>query len=121
MPAAEAELREFLAHDLRWNAAATARQGTGPVPLAAPEADGPEAAWSEVTIPVDGHPVAFACLAEGRNWVAHAELENQTLVLSARDLPHDQVALVRVTDVEPYIDGTRRIEEARTRHGSRDH
>ena len=69
---------------------------------------------------VDGRPVAFAWLAEGRHWVAHAELEDRTLVLSARDLPLDQVALVRVTDVEPYLDGTRRLEQARARHLGRD-
>jgi hypothetical protein len=118
-PGARADLRRLLADDLRWNAAATAPQEAGPGPWTAP--DVPEAAWSEVTIPVDGRPVAFAWLAEGRHWVAHAELEDRTLVLSARDLPLDQVALVRVTDVEPYLDGTRRIEEARARHLGPDH
>jgi hypothetical protein len=118
-PGATAELRQFLADDLRWSAAVAARQGAGQGPWSAP--DTPGSAWSEVTIPVDGRPVAFAWLAEGRHWVAHAELEDRTLVLSARDLPLDQVALVRVTDVEPYLDGTRRLEQARARHLGRDH
>jgi hypothetical protein len=119
-PEPEAELRELLADDLRWSAAITAGQGAGPVPWAAPGGGGGETSWSEVSIPVDGHPVAFAWLAEGRHWVAHAELEgHRTLVLFARDLPADRVALVRVTDVEPYLEGTRRIEQARAREGGR--
>jgi hypothetical protein len=118
----DAELRALLADDLRWNAALAERPGPGPAPPAAdpgpppPAADpGVEAAWSEVMIPVDGRPVAFAWLAEGRHWVAYAELQGRTLVLSARDLPVDRVALVRITDIEPYLEGTRELEEARTR------
>jgi hypothetical protein len=116
-PGAEAELRRLLADDLRWQAAVAAGQDPGP--WGAPAAG--EAAWSEVTVPVDGRPVAFSWLAEDRHWVAHAELEDRTLVLFARDLPPDQVALVRVRDVEPYLAGTRRIEEARARHLRREH
>lgn len=107
-----AELRALLADDLQWNAALAERRGAGPAPL---PADQGEAAWSETTIPVDGRPVAFARLAVGRHWVAYAELEDRTLVLSARDFPVDQVALVRITDVEPYVDGTRELDEQRAR------
>jgi hypothetical protein len=33
-------------------------------------------------------------------------------VLQGRDLDAGEVELVRVTDVEPYVEGTRRLEEA---------
>jgi hypothetical protein len=116
----DAELRAYLADDLQWNAAVAERRGVGPAPLAAGAAGAAgEAAWSEVTIPVDGEPVAFAWLAEGRHWVAYAPLEDRTLVLSARDVPVNQVALVRVTDVEPYLDGTRQLDAAWTRRRRR--
>jgi hypothetical protein len=74
-----------------------------------------------VTIPVDGQPVAFQRLARGRHWVASAELDDRTLTLHARDLPVESVELVRVTDVEPYIQGQRRLEEAWTRHYAQEH
>ena len=81
----------------------------------------PEPAWSQVTIPVDGRPVAFDWLAEGRHWVARAELEDRTLTLHGRDLPVESVELVQVTDLEPYIQGQRRLQEAWARHQDREH
>jgi hypothetical protein len=115
-PEDPAELRAQLADELRWTLALAAHPGSGPPPSAGGQ--GREAAWSEVAIPVDGRPVAFSRLAEGRHWAAHGEVEGWTLVLAARDLPVDQVTLVRVTDVEPYVEGTRRLEEARAGPGS---
>ena len=65
---------------------------------------------------MDGRPVAFRWLAEGRHWVARAELENRTLTLRGRDLPVASVELVRVLDLEPYIQGQRRLQAAWARH-----
>jgi hypothetical protein len=70
---------------------------------------------------VDGRPVAFAWLAEGRHWVAGAKLDDRTLTLHGRDLPVDSVELVRVIDLEPYIQGTRRQEEAWAHHYDEEH
>jgi hypothetical protein len=81
----------------------------------------PDPAWSLVTIPVDGRPVGFWWLAEGRHWVARAELDNRTLTLYARDLPVESVALVRVTDLEPYVEGRRRLQEGWARHYDEQH
>lgn len=94
-PGTGPELRQALAVDLRG----------GPGGRSADQADPP---WSAVRLPVDGQPVTFDLLAEGRHWVALAELEGRALVLQARDLAPEQVELVRVTDVEPYVDGTER-------------
>jgi hypothetical protein len=55
----------------------------------------PDPAWARVAIPVDGRPVDFEWLAEGRHWVARAELDDRTLTLHARDLPAHSVELVR--------------------------
>ena len=65
---------------------------------------------------MDGRPVALRWLAEGRHWVARAELENRTLTLRGRDLPVASVELVRVLDLEPYIQGQRRLQAAWARH-----
>jgi hypothetical protein len=70
---------------------------------------------------VDGRPVAFAWLAEGRHWVAQAELDDRTLVVRGRDLPVGSVELVRVADLEPYVQGQRRLEEAWARHYDQEH
>jgi hypothetical protein len=81
----------------------------------------PDPAWSHVTIPVDGRPVAFEWLAEGRHWLAQAELDDCTLTLHARDLPVESVEVVRVDDLEPYIEGQRRLHEAWARHYDQQH
>ena len=38
------------------------------------------------------------------------------LALHGRDLPVESVELVRVSDLEPYIQGQRRLQEAWSRH-----
>jgi hypothetical protein len=82
----------------------------------------PDPAWSQVVmIPVDGRPVAFCWLAEGRHWVAQAGLEDRTLTLRGRDLPVESVELVRVLDLEPYLQGQRRLEAAWARHYDEEH
>jgi hypothetical protein len=70
---------------------------------------------------VDGRPVAFGWLAEGRHWVALAGLGDRTLVLRGRDLPVGSVKLVRVFDLEPYVEGQRRLQEAWARHYAEEH
>jgi hypothetical protein len=44
------------------------------------------------------------------HWVAVGELEGQLLVLQARDLAAEEVELVRVSDVAPYVEGTRQLD-----------
>jgi hypothetical protein len=56
-----------------------------------------------VDIRVDGEPVAFEVLADGRHWVAQGECGDLVVTLEARDLPLEEVRLVRVTDLEPYL------------------
>jgi hypothetical protein len=51
---------------------------------------------------VDGEPVSFEVLADGRRWVAQGEVGALVLTLEARDLPPAEVELVRVTDLAPY-------------------
>jgi hypothetical protein len=58
-----------------------------------------------VEILVDGEPVTFEVLGDGRRWVAQGEYGDLVVTLEARDLPLAQVRLVRVTDVEPYLGG----------------
>ncbi len=114
------ENRRGLAEDLWLQAASTADDAEHWDRIASVRSR-PDPAWSQVTIPVDGRPVAFAWLGEGRHWVARAELDDRTLTLHARDLPVGSVELVRVTDVEPYIEGMRRLEEeVLARHHAQD-
>jgi hypothetical protein len=70
-----------------------------------------EPRWETVRIPVDGDPVDFAWLAEADHWVALAERQGVHLTLRGRRLPIEQVELVRVLDVGPYVEGSRRLFE----------
>jgi hypothetical protein len=81
----------------------------------------PDPAWSQVTIPVDGRLVGFWWLAEGRHWVARTELDDRTLALHGRDLPVESVELVQVSDLEPYIQGQRRLQQAWAHHYDEEH
>jgi hypothetical protein len=115
------ERRRSLAEDLWLAAAPTAHDLAEHWDRLAAASRRPNPAWSQVTIPVDGRPVAFEWLSEGRHWVAGAELDDRTLTLHGRDLPIDSVELVRVIDLEPYIQGTRRQEEAWAHHHDKEH
>jgi hypothetical protein len=96
--------RRGLAEGLWWPAASTAYH--------------PAEHWDQVGA---GRPVGFGWLAEGRHWVALAELDDRTLILRGRDLPVESVELVRVPDLEPYIEGQRRLEVAWARHYDQEH
>jgi len=76
-----------LAEELWWEAAPTARDVAEHFDQLAPTRRWPDPVWSQVRIPVDGRPVGFQWLAEGRHVVAHAELDDRTLTLRGRDLP----------------------------------
>jgi hypothetical protein len=119
--AVRVQSRRDLADDLWFEAAPTAHDAAGHWDRIAAARSRPDLAWSHVTIPVDGRPVAFAWLGEGRHWVAQAELEERTLTLRGRDLPVESVELVRVFDLKPYIEGQRRLEEAWARHDAEEH
>jgi hypothetical protein len=113
--------RRQLAEDLWLQAAPAAHDPAEHFEQLAAVRRRPDPAWSLVMIPVDGQPVGFWWLAEGRHWVALAELDERTLTLSARDLPVESVELVRVSDLEPYIQGQRRLQEAWARHDDEQH
>ena len=121
MPAEWSQRRRSLAEELWFAAAPPAHDVAGHWVQIAAVGSRPEPAWSQVTIPVDGRPVGFAWLAEGRHWVAQGELDDRTLTLHARDLPVESVELVGVSDLEPYIEGQRRLEQTWARHYAEEH
>jgi hypothetical protein len=95
--------RRGLAEGLWWEAAPTAYHPAEHWDQVGAGRRRPDPVWSQLMIPVDGQPVGFGWLAEGRHWVALAELEDRMLILRGRDLPVESVELVRVLDLEPYI------------------
>jgi hypothetical protein len=116
VPALRHQRRRHLAEELRLRAALPTHDLAEHVERLAAARRRPDPAWSQVTIPVDGQPVAFEWLAEGRHWVALAELDDRLLTLHGRDLPVESVELVQVADLEPYILGQRRLHAAWARH-----
>jgi hypothetical protein len=119
--AVRVQSRRHLAEELWLQAAPRASDLAEHVDQVAAARRRPDPAWSQVTIPVDGRPVGFEWLGEGRHWVARAELDDRTLTLHARDLPVESVELVRVADLEPYIQGQRLLREAWARHDDQEH
>jgi hypothetical protein len=115
------ERRRGLAEELWWQAAPIPHDVAGHLDRVAAARRRPDPAWSKVMILVDGRPVAFAWLAEGRHWVAQAELDGRTLILRGRDLPVGSIELARVADLAPYIQGQRRLEETWARHYDQEH
>lgn len=78
----------------------------------------PDPEWRTVSIPVNGQPVAFSWLAEGRMWAAYAEVEGCTVTLRARNIPIESIRLERINDTRPFIEGTKRLrQEQRRLHG----
>jgi hypothetical protein len=119
--AVQVGMRRFLAEELWLRAAPPTGDLAEHVERLAAARRRPDQAWSQITIPVDGRPVAFEWLAEGRHWVAQAELDDCTLTLHGSDLPVESVELVRVSDLEPYIEGQRRLQEGWVRHYDEEH
>lgn len=65
------------------------------------------AASREVPISVDGVVVPFAVWDEADQWWATATMGDWGLLLEGDRVPAEQVALVRVDDLEPYLSGSR--------------
>jgi len=58
-----------------------------------------------VLIPVDGQAVSFVVWGGQKRWWAAATIANFGIVLEGRRYPLDRVALIRISDVEPYLSG----------------
>jgi hypothetical protein len=121
VPTVSSESRRHLAEDLWLAAASQAPDAAERWERIVGARRRPDPTWSQVTIPVDGRLVDFEWPGEGRHWVARAELDDRTLTLHGRDLPVESVELVRVSELEPYIQGQRRLQEAWARHDDQKH
>lgn len=60
-----------------------------------------------VRISVDGRPEEFDHWVDGINWYAARPHENRTLAIAARHVRPDELSVVRVHDIEPYLAGRR--------------
>lgn len=74
-----------------------------PADAAATGSAGPASEVQRVAIPVDGRPVPFDLLADGRRWVAQGEVGDLVVTLEGRDLAPASVRLARVADLGPYL------------------
>jgi hypothetical protein len=61
-------------------------------------------------ISVEGRPEAFDVLSQPDRWVARARVEGFDVTLEGVTFPPEGVSLVRITDITPYILGTRLFE-----------
>jgi hypothetical protein len=74
-----------------------------------------EANWTKLLIPVDGQLVEFDHMQQQGDWVARARLGELVVRVNGHRFPLESVRLETVTDVEPYIEGSRRHEEEQRR------
>jgi hypothetical protein len=78
----------------------------------------PDPEWGHRTILVDGIPVAFDFLGEGNSWVGRGRIGNVVLTLTATSFPVEDAVLVKIADVEPYVQGGRDLAEEWRRPGA---
>jgi hypothetical protein len=64
-----------------------------------------------IELSVDEEPISFSFLLEQNAWVALGYKEDITISITARDIGIEDVRLVTIRDVEPYIEGRRRLLE----------
>jgi hypothetical protein len=67
--------------------------------------------FEPIELSVDGEPISFSFLREQNAWVALGYKEDITIAIAARDVGIEDVRLVTIRDVEPYIEGRRRLLE----------
>lgn len=67
--------------------------------------------FTPVRITVDGEPIRFDHHSEGAAWVAAGRITDVTITLRTRNLAVDDIELITVTDVEPYVEGSKLLNE----------
>jgi hypothetical protein len=72
---------------------------------AAPGPDSP--AWRALQVQVDGQPYQFRRLEDGDYWAAGGHVGDVFLGIYAHRFPAVGLRLVRITDLRPYVNGTR--------------
>jgi hypothetical protein len=82
--------------------------------------DLPSPRRTDLVISVDGVQTSFDTFVDGPEWVSRAHLGPNLLTLVGHPFDPAEVALVRITDLQPYILGTRRFyaDEHTRRHES---
>jgi hypothetical protein len=78
----------------------------------------PDPDWGHRTILVDGILVDFHFLGEGHSWLSRGRIGNVVLTLIATNFPVEDAALVKIADVEPYIQGGRDLAKEWRRPGA---
>jgi hypothetical protein len=63
--------------------------------------------WEEHTFLVDSRPESFRFVREDASWGATARIGETTVLVEAFGVEPDEVRLVRVADVGPYVEGSR--------------
>jgi hypothetical protein len=99
------DLAERLAHLPPAAAAGPVPPAAAPTPAsaAATGPTGPAPEVQRVAIQVDGRPVPFDLLADGRRWAAQGEVGDLVVTLEGRDLAPASVRLARVAELGPYL------------------
>jgi len=68
---------------------------------------------TELVFNVDAVPASFDAFVDGGRWVARAEVGSTFVTVESSSFDPDDVALVEIADLGPYVLGTRRSYELR--------
>jgi len=108
---AEPQLDNWGGGPLRWFAEGIWLSETDPTHLL----DRPPWAQEEVTptpvrassiVTIDGRPVEFDLVFQPTEWVGRASYGGYVITIEGHNFPRENLRLVRVKDVTPYIEGT---------------
>jgi hypothetical protein len=79
-----------------------------------------ESEWRPVQIPVAGHRFDFVMIrGEGNRWGALSSRGRLVVKVEANGFPIEELSLVEITDVEPYLQGQDEFLRAIRRKRSR--
>ena len=56
-------------------------------------------------VSIDGVSIGFDVLSAGTKWVGRARVDGNDVTIEGADYPLQDLELVTITDVEPYIAG----------------
>jgi hypothetical protein len=71
----------------------------------------PKSQWTKASIPVDGELIEFDWLNEKTDWAARVLIGPLVVTVHAHRVPIESVRLAVLTDVEPYVEGSRRFDD----------
>jgi hypothetical protein len=109
-------LRHFLWERTVTELAATTRARWRVARVSTPKREDVGGAERPVVVPIDGTPRIFTLIEAGEAQVAELNLPDHRILLQAHRWPIEDIELVTVTDLAPYLEGRHRAQAGLRAH-----